>query len=342
MPPAVSEGDLGALSVDLAGNLRVTGGASSQTINGSISLAGTSAVSVVGTSINSLVGTSAVSMVGMSAVSVIGTLPVTLSSTSLTGVSAVSVVGTSNVSLIGTVPVTLTSTTITGLSAVSVVGTSLVSLVGAGFSNVSVVGTSLVSLVGTGVSNVSIVGTLPVTLAGDTDSIGTVFAAGLAANGAAVSGNPVLVGGRAGTTLPTAVTDGQAVSASYDAFGRAVTAVAPQALWGQGQVTVAASTTTTTIIAAAGASIKWALSTLACTSTQTATTVRVDIIDGINNGGTLIHSFYYPAGISSQDGGTNTMTFTPPWVCSANTAIGAKCSASVTDVRVVATAFKVT
>lgn len=366
-PPAFAEGECGVLSTDLAGNLRVTGGSSSQTINGAIALsAGTQSIgSVV------VLGTSAVSIVGTSNVSVIGTVPVTLSSTSLTGTSAVSVVGTSAVSHVGPQPVSLLAAvvatsagtfTIGATNATASIGTVTIGAASNlnSLATIQLAGTNVTGSIGTvtlgAASNQNSLGTLQLAATVATASIGTVTIGassnqnslatfstqGLVANDAPVSGNPVLIGGRAATTNPTAIsTDGDLVYAQLDKYGRVVVAPAPQDLWGQGTVIIAASTATTSVIAAGGASIKWALSTVGVTSTQTATTTRVDIVDGLNNGGTLIHSFWFPAGISSQDGMSPFIRFNPPWVCSANTAIGAKCSASVTDVRVVATAYKV-
>lgn len=184
-PPALAEGEAGVLSVDLAGNLRVSaGGASSQTINGNItaiqgssgtwawpvslattSLVGTSAFSHVGTLPVSLAATSNVSIIGTSLVSLINTSPFNLlqvggsaytlgqqvAANSLPVVmasnvaSAVSVVGTSLVSALGTQPVSGTVTLGEGVSSIG---------------SVTLLGTSLMSSMGT----VPISGNIAVTL----------------------------------------------------------------------------------------------------------------------------------------------------------------------------------
>lgn len=326
-PPVLAEGQNGVLSIDLAGNLRTSSSAPSFTTVGGAVTQGSngtwpwivqlvSGASSIGTV--ALTGTSSVSVIGTSLVSTLGTVPVTLSSTSLTGISAVSHVGTQPVSLQAATVASSVGTLTWGASNTA-----------ASLGTVQLGATVATASVGT------------VTLAANAASLGTVFVAGLQANDAVIAGNPIIIGGRAATATPTAVADNDAVYAQFDKYGRIITADAAQDLWGQGSVIIAASTVTTSVIAAGGANVKWAITSLGVTSTQTATTNRVDIIDGINNGGTLIHSFFYPAGISAQGGGTDTINFNPPWVCSANTAVCAKCSASVTDVRVVATAFKV-
>lgn len=261
-PPALAEGQLGVLSLDLAGNLRTSSSAA----------AGASSVTILG--------------------------------------------GTSSVTLLGT-------------SAVSIVGTSLVSHVGTGISNVSIVGTSLVSSIGN----------LPVVLQAGANSAATVFVAGTAAAGATPTSNPIRLGGRAATANPTAVSDAQIVDFLMDKYGRQVYALAPQDLWGQGRATIT-STTTTSLLAAGGANVKWALTSMTVVSTQTATTSRLDILDGLGSGAT-IHSFPIPAGISAGAMFNQTMNLNPPYVCSANTDVSAHLTVAVTDVRVIVTGFKV-
>lgn len=98
---------------------------------------------------------------------------------------------------------------------------------------------------------------------------------GLAASGSSVAGNPLLDGGRAATTAPTAVTDGQAVAKQMTAEGRTV--VAPYAIK---ELMVRGTTTSTdtsahTIIASAGGSLKNYITGLQCGRTDAGATAIV-------------------------------------------------------------------
>lgn len=78
---------------------------------------------------------------------------------------------------------------------------------------------------------------------------------GEAAHDSAVIGNPVLGGGEARTTIPTAVADGDAVRAMHDDLGRRVVAPhAPRDLTVHQQTTIT-GTTETTILAAGAAGV---------------------------------------------------------------------------------------
>lgn len=90
---------------------------------------------------------------------------------------------------------------------------------------------------------------------GDVSGIAAKKIEGAAAHSAVVSGNPVLQGGEARTTNPTAVADGDLVRQMHDDLGRQV--VAPHAPRDRTvhQHTVITGTGETTILAAGGANV---------------------------------------------------------------------------------------
>jgi hypothetical protein len=156
---------------------------------------------------------------------------------------------------------------------------------------------------------------------------------GAAAHNAAVAENPVLVGGEARTTNPTAVGDGDAVRAMHDDLGRQV--VAPHAVRDRTvHNTITLSTTTeTTLVAAGGAGVFRDLVALVLSNTS-ATAVRVDIRD--STAGTIRLSVFLAA-----DGGGAVIPFPVPLTQAAvNNNWTAQLSAAVTDVRVTAQAIE--
>jgi hypothetical protein len=161
---------------------------------------------------------------------------------------------------------------------------------------------------------------------------GTVTAGGAAAHGAAVSGNPLLLGAEARTTMPTAVTDGQAVRLQADKAGRLV--VEPHSvrdLVDQGRITLTDTTETTLLAQVASTFLDLTLLVMSNTS---ATGVRVDIRD--TTGGTVRHSQYLAA-----NGGGAVIAFTVPFKqTTVNLNWTAQLSGSVTDVRITAQAVR--
>jgi len=155
---------------------------------------------------------------------------------------------------------------------------------------------------------------------------------GAAAHDAAVADNPLLSGGEARTTLPTAVADGDAVRRMMDDLGRSViTPYAPRDLITHNTITLS-STAETTLIAAGGAGIFRDLVLLVISNTS-ATKVRVDIRD--DTGGTIRWSIEVAA-----DGGGAVIRFPVPLTQAlANDNWTAQLSAAVTDVRVNAIAI---
>lgn len=90
---------------------------------------------------------------------------------------------------------------------------------------------------------------------GDVSGLAPKQMEGAAAHDAAASGNPLLSGGEARTTIPTAVADGDAVRAMHDDLGRSVIAPhAPRDLTVHQQTTIT-GTGETTILATGGAGV---------------------------------------------------------------------------------------
>ena len=105
---------------------------------------------------------------------------------------------------------------------------------------------------------------------------------GTAAHDAPVVGNPLLGGGEARTTLPTAVADGDAVRTQHDDLGRVITAKSPRDLIVVNRI-VLTNTTETTLLAAVAATFLDI--TLLVMTNESANKVRVEIRD--STGGTI-------------------------------------------------------
>jgi hypothetical protein len=160
----------------------------------------------------------------------------------------------------------------------------------------------------------------------------TVTVQGAAAQGASVSGNPLLSGGEARTTNPTAVTDGQAVRQIHDKLGRqsVVLSHIRDLVTDGGAITI--STTTETTILAAVASTFLDLTLLLITNTS-ATATRVDIRD--DTAGTVRFSVAIAA-----NGGAVIPFNVPMKQGTVNKNWTAQLSTAVTDIRIVAQAVK--
>lgn len=115
---------------------------------------------------------------------------------------------------------------------------------------------------------------------------------GNVASGSTDSGNPVKIGGLAKTANPTAVTDGQRVSALYDKLGKQVVVGAIRDLKAVQNTTITSSTSETTIVTAGGASVFCDLYGLVITNTS-ATECEVTIKDA--TAGTTRLAFKVPA-----------------------------------------------
>lgn len=121
---------------------------------------------------------------------------------------------------------------------------------------------------------------------------GTVTVAGVAASGASVSGNPLLSGARAATTIPTSVTDGQAVAVMASKDGKVViSSGGPRELRKTQNTIITASTSETTIVTAGAAGVFNDLYGLILANTG-ATTTKVDIRDA--TAGSIIMTLEVP------------------------------------------------
>jgi hypothetical protein len=155
---------------------------------------------------------------------------------------------------------------------------------------------------------------------------------GLGATAAAVPSGAQQIGGRASSTIPTAVTDGQLVGLMADILGKLVVRVgASRQLIVQNTITL--TTTTETTLLTAGAAGVFLDLTMLIISNTSATAVRVDIRDA--TAGTVRMSLYAPAG--QTIGFTHPVTFTQTTAANNWTA---QLSAAVTDVRVLAQAIQ--
>jgi hypothetical protein len=101
---------------------------------------------------------------------------------------------------------------------------------------------------------------------------------GEVASGAADSGNPQKIGGLAKTTNPTAVTDGQRVSALFDKQGKMVAVGALRQLKGVAKQSIV-NTTETTIVAAAASTFNDVYA-IVCTN-KSAVNLFVDFKDSL-------------------------------------------------------------
>lgn len=156
---------------------------------------------------------------------------------------------------------------------------------------------------------------------------------GADAHDAAVAGDPVLQGGEARTSNPTAVGDGDAVRSMHDDVGRQVVRVnSPRDLVTDNNITLT-NTSETTLIAAGGVGVFHDLTMLILSNTSSSS-VRVDIRDA--TAGTILLSLLLAA-----TGGGAVMAFVVPKnQATANNNWTAQLSGSVTDVRVYAQAVK--
>lgn len=195
--------------------------------------------------------------------------------------------------------------------------------------------------VGTGTARVA-VGTDTATVAGSvpgTAGSPSVFVgvSGAAASGATVVGNPVLEGGRAATTNPTAVSDGQAVAVMLTKSGKTVIVDgAPRELKGTQKATLSNTTSETTIITAGGSGVFDDVYGLVLANTG-ATTTKVDIRDA--TAGTIIMTFEVPTletrGFMVSAGSAVSQT-------TANNNWTAQCAAATTAMEITAFFVKTT
>lgn len=164
-----------------------------------------------------------------------------------------------------------------------------------------------------------------VTLA--TDSV-AIALWGHGARAATAPANASLVGGRAATANPTAVTDGQMAAPMLDKLGKQITVpFGPRDLLGQ-QLTTITNTTETTIVTAGGANVFHDLLGLKLVNSG-ATPVEVAIRDA--TGGTIVDYVYVP------EGDMRGVTYSAPFKqTTANNNWTAQASGSTTSLRIIA------
>lgn len=156
-----------------------------------------------------------------------------------------------------------------------------------------------------------------------------VSVSGDVAHDAADAGEPVKIGGKAITALPSAVADADRVNGVFDKFGRQVVLSGTiRDLRGTQTTTISASTSETTIVTAASSIFNDLI--MVVVSNTSATAVRLDFRD--TTGGSVIFSLYAPAG---QAVGFSVPGTAVPQT-SVNTNWTAQSSASVTDLRIFA------
>lgn len=129
---------------------------------------------------------------------------------------------------------------------------------------------------------------------------------GATADGAADAGNPVKVGGRALSTLPTSVDTGDRVNAWFDLKGRLITrGYGPRERYIKAPRVTLTNTTETQLVAAGAAGVFRDLLYVVVSNTS-AVEVSVDIRDAL--AGTIQHTInLYP------DGGSGALVLPGPW-----------------------------
>ena len=146
---------------------------------------------------------------------------------------------------------------------------------------------------------------------------------------------PVKVGGKASSAVPTAVAAADRVDAWFDLVGRLITSpylpptVRNADVTGPKTVTLTAATNAA-VLATPGAGLSLNVTSIKA-SNGSATLTRVEIVEGGSDGGTdgtIVDSTWLAA-----NGGGYVMTFDPPYKLPANTALKARLSTGVTDVR---------
>lgn len=142
---------------------------------------------------------------------------------------------------------------------------------------------------------------------------------GQAARGAAVTGNPMVVGARGATAAPTAVTNGQVVDPQADTLGRLINRpwTIPELAWSfAGAAGGIINTTDVVLAAAAGAGIRRYINRISL-SNNSATATEVVVKDGAS---TVIARFSLPANAANV-----AHQFEPPIASSANAALNIAC-----------------
>lgn len=170
---------------------------------------------------------------------------------------------------------------------------------------------------------------LRVTIASDSTGIIGATCTGAAAHGASVSGNPLLQGLEARTAVGTAVTNGQAVRALGDVFGKQVVITGALHEEQLGPTSVNFTTTTAAdLIAAQGAGVKIAITAITITNAHATVGTKVTVRDKTT---TTRKFVVYAAAVG---GGMAIAGARPLLISDANSAIEAVCGTTGADVDV--------
>jgi len=158
---------------------------------------------------------------------------------------------------------------------------------------------------------------------------------GEAAHDAATTGNPVLMGGEARTSDGTAVSNGDAVRATYDTLGKAVVLQGATHDQQANGVTNFTNATGADVIAAAGSGVKIAVTSVLVTNAHATVATKVSIRDGTTAKIT---------GYAAAAGGGFTLSAggRALFITTANTAVTAICGTSGADVDVSVSGYKIT
>lgn len=189
--------------------------------------------------------------------------------------------------------------------------------------NITAAGTLIASGNGTAATS------LRVTLASDSTGIVGATCTGGAAHGTSVSGNPMLNGLEARTAVGAAVTNGQAVRALGDVFGKQVviTGALHEEQLGPASVNFT-NTTAADLIATQGAGIKIAVTAITVTNAHATVGTKVTIRDKT----TTTRKFVVYA--AAAGGGCSLAGARPLLISDANSAIEAVCGTTGSDVDV--------
>lgn len=157
---------------------------------------------------------------------------------------------------------------------------------------------------------------------------------GTVAHDSAAAQNPVLNGGYAANTEPTAVANADAVRMICDLVGKQI--VLPYANpenFVSGATSDITNTTATSVIAAAGAGVRNYITQILVTNSHATVGTFVNITDG--SGGTILYTGYAAAA-----GGGFAVTLPVPIKTTANTALYCACVTTGSNVRVCASGYK--
>ena len=175
------------------------------------------------------------------------------------------------------------------------------------------------------------VASLPALPAGS-NNIGQVDPRGNVAHDAADSGNPVKVGARARTALPTAVAQDDRTDNVSDKFGRQLQTTAPLDQRVSGSIDLT-DTTTTDVIAAPGASVALVIT-------------DIEVVNGDATVGTFVEIFddatkKWKGYAGALGGGFSQSNPDGLFVCTANKAVRAKCVTTSSETAVNISGYKI-